>query len=104
MKSLRHLLICVGAAGLALAGCERHEFENTKRLHMEHGEHHEGEHHGEEHHDGDHHEADHKKEGHDDHHKDDHKKGDHAHGEKKAETPAKPKEEAKKEAPRNTGL
>lgn len=102
MKSLRHLLIWVGAAGLVFAGCERHEFENTKRLHMEHGEHHD-EAHGDEHHDGDHHKADHKEDGHDDHHKGDHKKDDHSHDEKKADD-AKGKAKAKKDAPRDTGL
>jgi len=95
-------LIWVGAAGLAFAGCERHEFENTKRLHREHGEHH-----GDEDHEGGHGDAHHaddheKKDGHDDHHKDDHKKDDHAHDEKKAQKPAKV--EAKKDAPRDTGL
>lgn len=62
MKSLCHSLLWVGIAGLAILGCERHDFEVTKELHMEHG--------------GDH--GDHGHEGHDDH---GHEGHDEEHGE-----------------------
>lgn len=44
MKFLSQVLFSIGLIGFALTGCERHEFEDTKSLHMEHGHHGEGEH------------------------------------------------------------
>jgi hypothetical protein len=89
MKSLSLFALSTALLGLALTGCEKHSFEDTKGLHLEHGKHHD-EGHGEGHGDAAHGEAAHAKE---DHAKD-------AHGEKAPE--AKP--EATKEEPRKTGI
>ena len=43
MKFLSQVLFSVGLFGIVLAGCERHDFEKTKVLHLGHGEGH-GEH------------------------------------------------------------
>ncbi len=43
MKSLSLLVLSTALFGLALIGCERHSFEDTKTLHLGHG------HHGEDH-------------------------------------------------------
>lgn len=43
MKFLSQVLFSIGLIGFALTGCERHEFEKTKVLHLGHGEGH-GEH------------------------------------------------------------
>jgi hypothetical protein len=48
MKFLSKVLFSMGLIGFALTGCERHEFEKTKALHLEHGKGH-GEAHGEDH-------------------------------------------------------
>ena len=37
MKFLCRFVVSIGFLGFALTGCERHEFEKTKILHMEHG-------------------------------------------------------------------
>ncbi len=37
MKFLCQLVVSVGFLGLASTGCERHEFAETQKLHMEHG-------------------------------------------------------------------
>ena len=47
MKSLFQLFLLTGVAGLALMGCEKHDFESTKVLHESHGGHHGEDHHGE---------------------------------------------------------
>jgi hypothetical protein len=85
MKFLSQVLFSIGLISLALTGCEQHEFEKTKGLHLGHGEGH-GEH-GEAH--GD--DAAHAK-------ADDHAKADKDHA---VEAPAAP---AATEAPRATGL
>lgn len=93
MKSLSHFLACIGALGLLTVGCERHDFEKTKILHLEHGG---------EHHEGDHPEGDHK-EGHEKDHKkgEDHAgEGEHAKGEKADKGEEKPA----KEEGRDTGI
>ena len=46
MKSLFQLTLLTGVAGLALMGCEKHDFDATKVLHESHGGHY-----GESHHD-----------------------------------------------------
>ena len=38
MKFLSQVLFSIGLIGFALTGCERHEFEKTKVLHLGHGE------------------------------------------------------------------
>jgi hypothetical protein len=43
MKFLSQVLFSIGLFGFVLAGCERHDFEKTKVLHLGHGEGH-GEH------------------------------------------------------------
>ncbi len=87
MISSRIVLLLSGLALAAFVGCERHEFESTKRLHGGHGGHHD--------------------EAHGDHHGDDH--GDSAkHGEEPAaETKDKDKDSAETPAagePRKTGI
>lgn len=84
MKSLFQLFLLTGVAGLALMGCEKHDFDSTKVLHESHGGHHgEGQH--DEH--GDHKED---QSGHGDgtkgHDKKDHeeKNGDHQEGKKES--------------------
>lgn len=89
MKSLSLFALSTALLGLALTGCEKHSFEDTKGLHLEHGKHHD-EGHGDAHGDAAH--------GKDAHAKDEHAKD--AHGEKATE--AKP--EATKEEPRKTGI
>lgn len=92
MKKLCLFVVSAGILSLALIACERHEFDETKGLHQEHGKHH-----------GEHHE-----EGHDAHATDAHAK-DAAHvkethpaaTEKKEAAPAP---EKKTEAPRATGI
>jgi len=85
MKSLSLLAFSLSLTGLALIGCERHSFDETKGLHLEHGKHHE-EHHGE-----------------GDHPKDDHGKDPHAKDKERAKAPeAAPA--APKEEPRKTGI
>ena len=73
MKSLFQLTLLTGVAGLALMGCEKHDFDATKVLHESHGGHY-----GESHHD------DHKEDqsGHGDEKNGHDKKG---HGEKNEE-------------------
>ena len=46
MNSLFQLFLLTGVAGLALMGCEKHDFDSTKVLHESHGGHY-----GEGHHD-----------------------------------------------------
>lgn len=82
MKSLSLFALSTALFGLALIGCERHSFEDTKGLHLGHG----------------HHDEDHGHHGEAGHAKDDH--GKEAHAESKGE--AKP--EAAKEEPRKTGI
>jgi len=84
MKSLSLFVLSSALLGLALTGCEKHSFEDTKGLHLEHGKHHD-EGHGEAHGDAAH--------GDDAHAKDE-------HGEKAPEV----KLEATKEEPRKTGI
>ncbi len=45
MKFLSQVLFSIGLIGFTLTGCEQHEFEKTKALHLEHGKGH-GEGHG----------------------------------------------------------
>lgn len=79
MKSLSLFAVSTLLLGLALVGCEKHSFEDTKGLHLPHGKHH-GEGHG-----------------------DDHGKGDHGKEDKvEKESGAAP--EAPKEEPRKTGI
>ncbi len=85
MKYLSQVLFSIGLIGFALTGCERHEFEKTKVLHLGHGEGH-GEH-------GD--DAEHAK-------ADDHAKADKDHAVEAPATPAPAP--AATEAPRATGL
>lgn len=87
MKSLSLFLACIGALSLLIVGCERHDFDSTKVLHLEHG----GDHHGESHPEGEHKEA----HGDDEKHGKEHtEKADHAEGhEKKEEGEAKPAKE-----------
>lgn len=91
MKFLSQVLFSAGLIGFVLTGCERHEFEDTKVLHLEHG------HHGE---------ADpaaHPAEG--AHAKvDAHGKVEGAHAKETPATPAAPIAPAVKEVPRATGL
>lgn len=84
MKSMAQILIWGAVAALTMLGCERHNFDDTKILHGDHGHH--DENHG------------------DDAHRDDHKDGaqkhdDHAkeegQGEKKAKGKAKGEKKAK---------
>jgi hypothetical protein len=89
MKSLSLFVLSSALLGLALTGCEKHSFEDTKGLHLEHGKHHD-EGHGEAHGDTAH--------GKDAHAKDEHAKDEH--GEKAPEV----KLEATKEEPRKTGI
>jgi hypothetical protein len=86
MKLSNVFALLLAFAGLALIGCERHSFDETKGLHMEHGAGHHDEGHGD---------AGHGKDGH----------GEKGHAEKAA-APAHPeaKPEASKEEPRKTGL
>jgi hypothetical protein len=86
MKFLSQVLFSIGLIGFALTGCEQHEFEKTKGLHLGHGEGH-GEH-GEAHGDAGHAKAD------------DHAKADKDHA---VEAPAAPAPAAT-ETPRATGL
>ena len=45
MKSLFQLFLLTGVAGIALMGCEKHDFDSTKVLHESHGGYHgEGQH------------------------------------------------------------
>jgi hypothetical protein len=96
MKLSNVFALLLAFAGLALIGCERHSFDETKGLHMDHGAGHHDEGHGD---------AGHGKDGHakDPHAKDGH--GEKGHAEKAA-APAHPeaKPEASKEEPRKTGL
>lgn len=86
MKKLCLFVVSAGILSLAMIGCERHEFDDTKGLHQEHGKHH-GEHHDE---------------GHDDHAKEDgHAKEAAAPVEKREAAPAP---EKKTEEPRATGI
>lgn len=39
MKFLSQVFFSIGLIGFALTGCEQHEFEKTKGLHLGHGEH-----------------------------------------------------------------
>jgi len=96
MKSLSHLFVWMGIVGLASLGCERHDFEDTKVLHMEHGGGH-GDHHAEG--DGAH---GHGEEGHDEAHGDEHE----SHGEKANEKAGDEKGKKKSEdaEPRDLGL
>jgi hypothetical protein len=90
MKLSHVFALSLAFAGLVQIGCERHSFDETKGLHMEHGAGHHDAGHGDSH-------------GKDAHAKDAHAKD--AHGEKAAEpahSEAKP--EAPKEEPRKTGL
>ena len=99
MKSLSLFVLSSALLGLALTGCEKHSFEDTKGLHLEHGKHHD-EGHGEVHGDAAHGKDAHAK---DEHAKDEHAKDEHAkdeHGEKAPEV----KIEATKEEPRKTGI
>ena len=90
MKFLSQVLFSIGLFGFALTGCERHEFEKTKVLHLGHGEGH-GEH-GEAH-------------GGDAHAKaDDHGKADKDHAVEAPAAPAPAPAPAVTEAPRATGL
>jgi hypothetical protein len=84
MKSLSLFAVSTILLGLALVGCEKHSFEDTKGLHLPHGKHHE--------------------EGHgDDHGKDAHAKDEHAKDAGVEKAPgASP--EAPKEEPRKTGI
>lgn len=90
MNALRLLFLSCTLAAAAFVGCEKHDFESTKRLHGGHGDH--GDDHG-----GDGHGGDHGKDG----HGDDHGKGAKGHGDGhgKQEGEAKPVGEA-----RATGL
>jgi hypothetical protein len=88
MKSLSLFAVSTSLVGLALIGCERHSFDVTQKLHMEHGAHHD-EHHGEESHG--------KEEGH--HGKDSHVEKEHGVEKTKEAHP-----EAAKEEPRKTGI
>lgn len=87
MKSLSLFAFSTSLAALALIGCERHSFDETQKLHMEHGAHHD-EHHGEE---------GHGKEG--EHGKESHVEKDHGGDKAKEAHP-----EASKEEPRKTGI
>jgi len=49
MKSLFQLFLLAGVVGLALMGCEKHNFESTRALHESHGGHHGDDHHGDDH-------------------------------------------------------
>ena len=99
MKSLSLFAVSTLLLGLALVGCEKHSFDDTKGLHLPHGKHH-GEGHGDDHGKDAHAKDDHAK---DDHAKDDHAKDDHAkEGKLEKESGAAP--EAAKEEPRKTGL
>ncbi len=91
MKLSHVFALSLAFAGLVLIGCERHSFDETKGLHMEHGAGHHDEGHGD---------AGHGKDG---HATDPHAKDGHA---EKAAAPAHPeaKPEAPKEEPRKTGL
>ena len=82
MRSLSHLFLGLSIAGLFLLGCERHQFDDTKILHGDHGSH------------GGGHAAD-------DPHGEAHGE-DKAHHEEKSNG-EKPKEK-KKEEPRDVGL
>ncbi len=92
MKSLSYLFLGMSVAGLFMLGCERHQFEDTKILHGDHGHH--GEHH----------------ENHGYHGKGHDEKGHHegAHGDDKDHAgevhPEKKPEKVKKEEPRDVGL
>ncbi|MDF1823871.1 MAG: hypothetical protein P1U68_04465 [Verrucomicrobiales bacterium] len=93
MKSLSHFLLGMSVAGLFMLGCERHQFEETKILHGDHG------HHGEDHADS---HGEHGKGHGDEGHQDD------AHGDHKAHADeghhAEKPEKTKKEEPREVGL
>jgi len=97
MKLLCHGMLWMGVVGLGSIGCEKHTFDETKVLHMGHGDH--GDAHGEGHGEARGHDEAHAKDG----HQDDHAKGDAHHGDE-----AKPKAEAKVEnktdEPREVGL
>lgn len=90
MKLSHVLALSLAFAGLVLIGCERHSFEETKGLHMEHGAGHSDEGHG-----GDTHAP-----------KEAHAKEGEGHAVEKSAAPAhsEAKPEAPKEEPRKTGL
>jgi len=91
MKSTPLLALSLALAGIALFGCERHSFDETKGLNLEHGAGHAGEGHGE---------AGHGEAGHaaDAHGKDGHSV------EKAAESKPSAHPEAAKGEPKKTGL
>lgn len=92
MKMLCFFVVSAGILSLAMVGCERHEFSETKGLHQEHGKHH----------------AEHHEEGHDAHAKDGHAKDEvhakEAHSAAEEKKEAAPAPEKKTEAPRATGI
>ena len=93
MKFLRQFVVSIGFLGLALTGCERHEFSETQKLHMEHGKGHEA-----------HAEAGHGAAPSGESHAKDPHAAEADHGKKEAEaTPAEAKP-VKTEEPRATGL
>lgn len=76
MRALSHLLVLACTAGLLTLGCERHDFEVTKKLHLEHGG---GHGHG------------------------DHEGGKHGHGDEDAHHGAKAHGEGEKKASKEGG-
>ena len=85
MKSMTHIMILGAIAALTMLGCERHNFDDTKILHGDHGHH--DEHYGDDAHHGDDHKDGDKK--HDDHAKEE------GQGEKKAKGKSKGEKKAK---------
>ena len=92
MKSTPLLALSLALAGIALFGCERHSFDETKGLNLEHGAGHAGEGHGEAGHAADTHAAD------------THEKDGHSSVEKAAESKPSAHPEAAKGEPKKTGL
>ncbi|HQW28072.1 MAG TPA: hypothetical protein PK529_02740 [Verrucomicrobiales bacterium] len=93
MKFLCQLVVSVGFLGLASTGCERHEFAETQKLHMEHGKGHEA-----------HAEVDHGESPSGESHGKDPHAAEADHGKKEAEAKAAEAKPVKTEAPRATGL
>jgi hypothetical protein len=87
MKSTPLLALSLALAGIALFGCERHSFDETKGLNLEHGAGHGGEGHGEA-----------------GHAADTHGKDGHSSVEKAAESKPSAHPEAAKGEPKKTGL
>lgn len=87
MKSTPLLALSLALAGIALFGCERHSFDETKGLNLEHGAGHAGEGHGEA-----------------GHAADTHGKDGHSSVEKAAESKPSAHPEPAKGEPKKTGL